>query len=565
MLLHSSARREPARAEMIPPRRNASARALVAACCALALARGGAAGAEGIRFAEVSRPWGLDFRHHTAGSGQFFMVETLGSGVVAFDYDADGDPDLLFVDSGPLPGYEGEPPRSRLFRNDGARRFVDVTERAGIRVRDYGMGGTAGDVDGDGDLDLYVTAFGDGQLFRNEGDGTFADVTARAGVANGTWGTSAAFADADRDGDLDLYVTNYLDFSIAGNVVCRSPALDLRSHCAPSAYQGLHDRYYRNRGDGTFEDATAAAGFGEANGKGLGVVWSDLDDDGWQDLYVANDTTPNLLFRNRGNGTFEEIGLASGVALSDRGKAEGGMGVEAADLDGDGRRDLLVTNFDLESNGLYGNLGSWLFVDRRYASRLAEPSLLMVGFGVVAADLDHDSDLDLVVANGHIIQNIEQWEPAKSYRQRNQVFENDGGGRFTELRDVGVDVVRSSRGLAAADLDGDGDLDLAVSNADEGCEVYENRLETGRPWLQVALASGAANRHAIGARLELDASGRRQRREIRTSSSYLSQNELAAHFGLAGAAEARLAVHWPDGAVTSFAGVPARRQLTILR
>jgi hypothetical protein len=326
----------------------------------------------------------------------------------------------------------------------------------------------------------------------------------------------------------------------------------------------LPDRFYRNRGDGTFEDATAGAGLAEPDGKGLGVVWSDLDDDGWPDLYVANDTTPNLLFRNLG-GRFEEIGLAAGVALSDRGKAEGGMGLEAADLDGDGRRDLLVTNFDLESNGVYGNLGSWLFADRRYLSRLAEPSLLMVGFGVVAGDLDHDADLDLFVANGHIIQGIERWEPMKSYRQRNQVFANDGSGRFPEVRDAGVDVVRSSRGLAAADLDGDGDLDLAVSNADEECEVYENLLAPGEAWLQVTLSAPGANRHAIGASVDLEAGARRQRREMRAGSSYMSQNELALHLGLAAATSARLAVRWPDGTTTTFAALPAGRRIAIAR
>ena len=524
----------------------------------------GAAAAE-IRFDEASQRWGLDFRHHTASSDRYFMTETLGSGVIAFDYDGDGDPDLLFVDNGPLPGYTGERPRTRLFRNEGGRRFLDVTDRSGVEVRDYGMGGTAGDVDGDGDLDLYVTAYGTSQLFRNEGDGTFADVTERAGVGNGSWATSAAFADADRDGDLDLYVANYLAFTLETNVVCTSPVLGIRSHCGPAVYEGLPDRFYRNRGDGTFEDATGPAGFGSATGKGLGVVWSDLDGDGWQDLYVANDTTPNLLYRNRADGTFEELGTAAGVAYSDTGDSEGGMGVESADLDGDGRLDLFVTNFEMESHAVYGNLGGWVFVDRRYSSRLAEPTRLPVGFGTVGADLDQDGDVDLVAVNGHILQGIEQWEPGKSYRQRNQVFANDGTGRFEEVSSAGLDVVRASRGLAAADLDGDGDLDLAVNDADEPCEVYENVTQAPGRWLQVDLADRGGNRHGIGALLRLSHGERSQLREVRTASSYLSQNALTGHFGTGASARARLVARWPDGRVTAYEGVATNRRLTLVR
>jgi hypothetical protein len=493
------------------------------------------------------------------------MIETMGSGVVIWDYDADGDEDVLFMDSGPLPGYQGEPPRTVLYRNDGAGRFADVTARSGIAPSSYGMGATAGDVDGDGDLDLYTTAFGATQLVLNRGDGTFEDATARSGAGYTSWSTSAAFADVDRDGDLDLYATDYVDFSFEDNPPCGVKERGLRSYCHPDVYDGLPDRFFRNRGDGTFEDATARAGFASATGKGLGVVWSDLDEDGWPDLYVANDMTPNFLFRNRGDGTFEEIAMAAGVALSDLGKPEAGMGVDAGDLDGNGFADLMVTHLDLQSNAVYSNQGSNVFLEGRYVSRLAEPSIYKVGFGIAFADFDQDADLDVVVANGHIIHNVDLFGTGTTYKQRNQLFENLGRGQYREVLASGLDAVRSSRGLAAGDLDGDGDLDLAVNNSNDLAEVYENVSAAGS-WLAVDLHAASGNRHGIGARLELETAGRRQEREVRTASSYLSQNALTAHFGLGAAPRAgRLTVRWPDGKLQLFEDLPAGRRLAVVR
>jgi hypothetical protein len=438
-------------------------------------------------------------------------------------------------------------------------------------VTGYGMGGTAGDVDGDGDLDLYVTAFGRSQLFQNRGDGTFADVTDRAGVANGNWGTSAGFADPDRDGDLDLYVANYVDFAFDNNVVCGLKARNLRSYCHPEVYTGLPDRYYRNLGPDAsgqprFEDASAAAGFGSDRGNGLGVLWGDVDADGWPDLYVANDMTPSFLFRNRGSApaggaAFEEVGLQSGTALSDLGKPEAGMGVELGDLDGNGHPDLVVTHLDLQTTVLYSNQGGGLFVDARYLSNLAAPSMHVVGFGVVFADLDQDADLDVAVANGHIIHNVELWGTGTTYKQRNQLFENEGQGRFREVEASGLDLVRSSRGMAAGDLDGDGDLDLVVADNNDESELYENVGAAGS-WLQVELVGRRSNASGIGTRLELEAGGRRQLREARTASSYLSQGALTIHFGLGAAARAdRLTLRWPSGAVQELRDLPINRRL----
>lgn len=518
-----------------------------------------------LRFREVSQPWGLSFRHHHGGSGQFYMPETMGSGVVLFDYDLDGDPDVFYVDSGAMPGYKGETPRSVLLRNDGAGKFVDATGRSGIRVASYGMGATAGDVDGDSDLDLYVSAFGPDQLFRNNGDGTFSEATAQAGLGNPLWGTSTAFADTDADGDLDLYVTNYVDFSFEKNPVCGNPRLNLRSYCHPDVFNGLPDRFYRNKGDGTFEDATAAAGFSPDTGNGLGVIFGDLDWDGDQDLYVANDMTPAFLFENKGNGRFEEIGLISGTALSDLGKPEAGMGVDFGDIDGNGFSDIIKTHLDLQTNAVYSNQGSMLFIDARYTSKLAEPSMYMVGFGTVFADLDQDGDLDNVVANGHIIHNAELFGTGTTYKQRNQLFENTGKGVFREVKDGGIDVVRSSRGLAAGDLDLDGDLDLVVTNSDDLSEVYENVTSSAGGWLQVDLVGRGKNTAAVGARVDLEAGGRKQVREVRTGTSYLSQNALTLHFGMGAAEKAdRLTIRWPDGKVQVLTGVAQGRRVVVV-
>ncbi|MCI0345212.1 MAG: VCBS repeat-containing protein, partial [Chloroflexi bacterium] len=367
-----------------------------------------------------------------------YMVETVCGGVVIFDYDGDGDHDLFFVDGGALPGYVGEPPRSRLLRNDGDR-FVDVTETAGVRVAVYGCGGAAGDTNADGHLDLLVTAFGSELLFENQGDGTFREIAAQAGLGDPSWSASAAFADTDRDGDLDLYVTEYVDFTIENHRVCRKGSGGVEAYCQPDAYRPLADRFFRNQGDGRFQEATAAAGLALARpGAGLGVVFTDADADGWPDLYVANDQDPNHLFVNLGDGTFEDRSLLSGTAVNERGEAEAGMGVDAADYDGDGRFDLVVTNFEGESNGLYRNLGGGLFLDARFAAGIAEPSVPMLAFGVDFADFDHDGDLDLVIANGHVHDNAAEIQPTSRYAQRNQLFENLGNGGFREVLDAGL-------------------------------------------------------------------------------------------------------------------------------
>jgi hypothetical protein len=523
-----------------------------------------AAPAPGQIFRDVAESWGVRFRHHHGGSGTRYTVETMCGGLATFDYDRDGDLDLFFVDGGELPGYEGEPARSRLLRNDEGS-FTDVTESSGIMVTTYGMGVATGDADGDGNVDLYVTAFGPNQLFLNRGDGTFEDATAASGLADPLWSASAAFADTDGDGDLDLYVANYLDFEIAKHRECRDANNGVPIYCPPKTYAGAEDRFYRNRGDGTFDEVSAAVGLiPMENMAGLGVIFGDVDRNGWVDIYVANDEEPNLLFLNLGDGVFEDQGLLSGTAVSERGQVEAGMGVDLGDVDGDGLQDIVVTNFEKESNGLYRNLGGGLFVDNRYPSNVAESSLLMLAFGVALIDIDHDGDLDLVIGNGHVRDNAEQFG-ASRYAQRNQVLLNDGGGRFSEAAEVGFETIRVTRGLAYGDLDNDGDMDVVTVSSNDWAEAQENVAgsEAGG-WLQVDLAGRGGNPRALGAAAELEAGGKKQTREVRAAASYLSQNTTTLHFGLGDETVVdRLDLTWPDGHHQSFTRLPVRRRLVV--
>jgi hypothetical protein len=517
-----------------------------------------------ISFREVSVDWGIDFRHHHGGAGDFYMPESMGAGAVIFDFDDDGDQDVFLVDAAAMPRYEGDVPRSRLFRNDGPGRFVDVTGLSGIELTAYGMGATAADVDLDGDTDLYVTEWGSNQLFLNGGNGRFRDATATAGVGGGEamWSTSAAFGDLDGDIYPDLYVANYVAFSLDNNPICGHKELDLRSYCHPDVYDGQLDRYFRNNGDGTFTEAAEAVGIGEPIGKGLGVIFGDINRDGLVDLYVANDMTANYLFENRGDGRVEEVGLFSGVAFSDQGAPEAGMGVDLADTDGDGFDELIVTHLDMQSNALYSSSAAGLFMDRRYEAELANPSRMKVGFGVAFADLDCDTDVDLAVANGHIIHNIDLYGTGSTYKQRNQAFRNDGRGRFSAVAEdeSGFEAVRASRGLAVGDLDGDHDLDIVVNNLDDDVEVYENLATSCDRWLLADLAPHEIS--GLGLRLELVTADRRQVREVRSASSYLSQNARPVHFGLSDEFEsAYLQLWWPGGRRQALRGFSENRSL----
>ena len=516
-------------------------------------------------FRSSAKDWGLDFRHHHGASGERYMVETMVSGVVVFDFDGDGDPDVLFIDGGALPGYTGEKARTRLFRNEGGAGFFDVTAVSGLVMDDYGSGATAGDIDNDGDLDLYLTAYYANHLWENNGDGTFSEITATALPPTETvWSASAAFSDVDRDGDLDLYVASYVDMRPDKRQQCADQGIPI--YCPPATYTGLPDVFFRNLGQGTFEDATVAAGLSpQEHMAGLGLAFGDLDNDGWPDLYVANDTEPNFLFHNRGDGTFEEKAFLWGTAVSERGMVEAGMGVDMGDVDGDGNLDIVVTNFEMETNALYKNTGLGLFIDSRYPLNVAESSLLSLAFGIAFADLDHDTDLDLIIANGHVRDNAELSHAESHFAQRNQLLENEGNSRFEEADDVGLTEVRVSRGLACGDFDLDGDLDVVINNVADLAESYENLGGSASgAWLQIDLVGARSNRFGIDTRLVATVGDRQLHREARTSSSFLSQNAMTVHFGLGSASPpVSLEVRWSSGKRQRFQQAPPSRRLQL--
>ena len=534
---------------------------------AVVLALSAAARAAPPTFTDVAAEAGIRFRHRAGRTVDKNMIETLGAGVCFLDYNGDRRPDLYFVQSGPVPGRPGTRVGNVLYRNDGAGKFTDVSEASGTDDDGYGMGCAAADVDNDGDLDLYVTNFGDNVLYRNDGDGTFTKVPGAGGAGNRLWSASAAFGDYDGDGYVDLYVTNYVDFTLENNKLCGDHSRRLRAYCHPDAYEGLPDALYRNNGDGTFTDVTVQAGLTGRFGKGLGVLWTDLDDDGDVDLYVANDSVPNVLYRNDGDGTFTDVTLLSGAGYSEDGMPEAGMGVDAGDYDGDGRFDLVVTNLSGEVNELYRNAGGLLFDVQTFPAGFGEASLAFVGFGIAFLDYDNDADADLLVVNGHIIDNISLFNDAYTYPQRDFLFENRGGGK---LREVGrqhgsyFEKRNVGRGLALADYDGDGDLDAAISNNDQRAVLLRNDGGNAGSWLRLRLHGSRSNRDGLGALVRVTAGGRTQVRELRSGASYCSQSELVLHLGLGTADTVSLVeVRWPAGGVQRLTEVGTGQVLEI--
>jgi hypothetical protein len=519
-----------------------------------------------VTFTDVTARAGIAFRHDHGGSGRRYLVETFGGGVVAFDYDSDELPDLFFVNGSPLPGTEHPRRGNVLYRNLGDGTFRDVTGEAGLGGEGYGMGGAATDVDGDGDQDILVTAFGENQLYLNNGDGTFRSVGKERGVADGKWSASALFFELDGDGFLDLYVANYLDYTIATHRECVSPTAGISAYCHPQEYEGVADVLYRNRGDGTFEDVSSRAILsGPENGKGLGLVALDFDDDGDSDVYVANDTTRNILYRNDG-GRLTDVGVEAGVAYNEQGLAEAGMGVDAGDVDRDGRLDLAVTNFDFENNTLYRNLGGGFFFDATSAFGLGAVSLTELGFGCDFVDLDNDGWLDFVVLNGHILDNIAEIQSNLSFAQPGQVFRNEGG-RFrdtTASSGSAIATPRVGRGLATLDYDLDGDPDLAIASRGSEAELLRNDGGNGGAFLGLRLVGVASNRDGVGARLSLELDGRPWVEELRSTSSYLAQNEMILHVGLGNSTKAEeLALRWPSGRVDRIERLEAGRRYVI--
>lgn len=511
---------------------------------------------------DVTRQAGIDFVHETGAFGLKWMPETMGSGGGFLDYDGDGWPDLFLVNSAEWPGHEtpGTPATSWLYRNLGNGRFQDVSAETGVARATaglYGMGAAFADYDADGDPDIYVTAVGTNRLLRNEA-GRFVDVTAEMSVHGNSgdpddppaWSTAAAWVDTDRDGWLDLFVCNYVRWTPETDLFTTMDG-ETKSYATPQQYQGETCRLYRNRNGGRFEDVTEAAGVLDPEGKSLGIAVADFNDDGWPDLVVANDTQPNFLYLNDGDGSFTNVGLQAGVAFDELGRARAGMGIDVADVTGQGRLSIAIGNFSNEPLSLYTQIGPTLFQDLAGSARLTRPTLLPLTFGLLFVDLDLDGYEDLVVGNGHIEPEIQRIHEEVTFAQSPQLFRNDQRGQFVELtREAGESFAEPivARGVAASDWDRDGDLDLLVTVNGGPPKLFRNERPLDEThWVRLRLAGRAPNPEAIGAVVTLYADGRAQRRMVRTGSSYLAQSETnPLLFGLGRSPRAdSVHVRWP--------------------
>ena len=521
-----------------------------------------------IQFVDATQEAGIHYKHTDGRSGQKYFMETLGSGAAFFDYDADGDPDLYFVNGAPLPGHVAqEVPTNCLYRNNGDGTFTDVTEKSGVGDTGYGHGCAVGDYNNDGRLDLYVTNYGPNCLYRNNGDGTFTDVADIAGVTEPRWSSSCAFADYDRDGNLDLYVVNYIVFDIDENPWCGLKEKGIRAYCEPDNFPAQSDTLFRNNGDGTFTDVTKSAGIYNTTGKGLGVVWGDYNNDGVPDIYVANDSTENFLYHNNGDGTFEEVGFMVGVALSEDGAAENGMGTAFGDWNNDGWLDLTVTNYAQQTNTLYHNDADGFFTDATATTKTAQLTYPYLGWATAFIDYDNDGYQDLFVANGHLHENLAELGQQGTYGQRNLLFRNNDNGTFTEVSETlgpGMQLADVSRGATFADYDSDGDIDIVVTNSNAAPRLLRNDGGNEKNYLQIRLIATQGTTDAIGARVKVTTGELTQTREVRSGDGYLSQRELTLHFGVADYAQIEsVEIQWQSGAKQQITSVPANQVLSL--
>jgi enediyne biosynthesis protein E4 len=523
-----------------------------------------------VHFVDVTRAAGIVFRHQNAATPEKYLIETMGSGSAWIDYNRDGLFDLYLVNGAATAVFKPDSPlHSALYRNNGNGTFTDVTSEAHVGAEGlFGMGVAVGDYDNDGYPDLAVLGYGRSILYRNNGDGTFTDVTARAGVANaGKWASSGAWFDYDNDGRLDLVVANYVDWTPERNYYCGAQGPGMRSYCHPDDYHGVAPTLYRNNGDGTFSETSTTSGLAKSPSNGLGVVTLDYDEDGWQDIFIANDSVANSLFHNNGNGTFTEVSYQAGVAVSEDGVAEAGMGIDAADASGKGRLDLIVTHLDQQHTRFYRNLGHGAFEDATSAAKLAYATFQFSGFGVRFIDYDNDGWPDIFVATGHVLDNIARYHAGVTWAEPKLMFRNTGNGIFTDVsRQLGPDLQAStvSRGLAVGDYDNDGDLDLLVSNNGGPPELLRNDGGNGNHWLEVLLIGTRSNRDGVGARLKLTVGGRTLTDQRKGGMSYQSAQDPRVHFGLGNRDRAdALEIRWPSGTLTRLTGVAADRILAI--
>jgi hypothetical protein len=517
-----------------------------------------------VQFHDVAAESGITFRHENGASPEKHMFETFGSGVGVIDFDNDGLPDLFFANGADL--LHGKPsPGNALYRNLGNGKFEDVTAKAGVAGNGmFATGVTVGDYDNDGYLDIYVTGYGGNQLFRNNGDGTFAEVTARAGVGGGGWSTSAAWVDYDRDGYLDLFVGRYVDYDLRKAPYCGYQKPGYRMYCDPQVFDGTPALLYHNNRDGTFTEVARQAGVANPSGKSLGVAVGDIDGDGWPDIFVANDGVRNFLYRNKGNGAFDDITYGAGVGFDMNGKTLAGMGAEIADLDGDGLPDIFITAYSDQYNPLYRNLGKPsaetgmpLFEDGTVKAGL--PSRVKtLGFGAKVFDFDNDGYPDIYVTNGHVTDNVALYDTRLAYRQADLLYRNLGGGHFREVSAESGEAFRIQhvgRGLAVADFDNDGDLDIVVTDCGGRPLLLRNDGGNRNHWIALSARGRESNRFGVGAKVRVTSGGRTQLREVNPYGSYLSTSDMRLFFGLGSATVARVEIEWPSGKKQAIDGV----------
>ena len=522
-------------------------------------------------FSDQTEFSGIKFTHLNGMSKRKYLPETMGSGCLFFDYDSDGFLDIFLVNSGTSCANINEPRTqlneiNRLYRNKGNGTFSDVTMKAEMNKNTgFGMGCIAADYDNDGDQDLYLTNFGMNQLYRNNGDGTFTDATKQAGVANAHWSVSASFGDYNLDGFLDLYVTNYLDYNIETAHPCSLEGVHI--YCGPHEYPGAPDTLYRNNGDGTFTDVTARSGVMNS-GKGLGVLFTDYNNDGYPDIFVANDAVEDYLYRNNRDGTFTDVAVAAGIAYNSEGRATASMGIANGDYDNDGALDLFVTNFSLEVNSLFHNDGDGFYTMTTFEAGLAEPSFSRLGFGTQFLDIDNNGTLDLLVANGHVWDNVTQITPSLSYKQTCQLFLNNGKGKYQDITNSAGIFFNSpvvARGTSSGDYDNDGDIDILISCCGGTPILLRNDSKSENRWLKIQLTGTTGNRNAIGTKVYLKTHKTTYLREVTSGGSYASGNDYTLHFGL-GATEAvnSIEIQWLGGNVQHLENVSTNRLIQIV-
>ncbi len=522
---------------------------------------------------DVTKKAGIAFTHLSAPEKKY-ILESMSGGVIVIDYDRDGWPDLYFTNAPTVAmSLHGEKAKGALYHNNHDGTFTNVAAKAGIETPCFAMGGAVGDYDNDGWPDLYVTCIGGNVLYHNNGDGTFTDVTSKAGVADGRWSTGAAFGDYDGDGRVDLAVSNYVDFKLndlpgfGKSPTCRYRGIDVQ--CGPRGLRGAGDSLFHNNGDGTFTDVSKATGTDDKTGYyGLGVIWSDFSGTGRPSYYVADDSTPNYLYRNEGGGKLSEEGLESGTAVSGDGSEQGSMGVAVGDYDHSGRFSIYVTNFADEFNTLYRNDGKDSFTDVSYDAGVALPSLPYVKWGALFTDIDNDGWLDLLSVNGHVYPQVDSLPSGARYREPANLFLNSHNGTFCDASAQAGPVLTQphvGRGLAALDYDNDGTMDYVVENLDGEAELLHNPAIPGNHWVAFELAGSKSNRLALGAKVTVRAGGMTQTDEVRSGGSYLSQNDLRVHFGLGKISHVdAVEIRWPSGQTEPLKGVEADHFYSVL-